>query len=148
MEPQLRIRLCDVAPSRFARFRNDEYFTIDAPWIIPALCRNLLVKGPVLEPCAGRGHMVQELRALGFTVRAADLYAHENPLISDIETGVDVFNLSSLRDYGSVITNLPYRDQDAILEHLLVLAARDVCLIAILARSEWSSALPIASSTR
>jgi hypothetical protein len=31
--------LCDVAPSRFERFDRDEYFTIDAAWIIPALCR-------------------------------------------------------------------------------------------------------------
>jgi hypothetical protein len=28
---------CDVAPSRFKRFDRDEYFTIDAGWIIPAL---------------------------------------------------------------------------------------------------------------
>ena len=68
--------LCDVAPSRFERFDQDEYFTIDAGWIIPALCCAVQVEGPILEPCAGRGHMVHELRALGFDVRAADLYAY------------------------------------------------------------------------
>jgi hypothetical protein len=65
--------LCDVAPSRFERFERDGYFTIDTSWIIPALCRAVHVEGPILEPCAGRGHMVRELRALGFVVRAADL---------------------------------------------------------------------------
>jgi hypothetical protein len=29
--------LCDITPSRFKRFDRDEYFTIDAAWIIPAL---------------------------------------------------------------------------------------------------------------
>jgi hypothetical protein len=48
--------LCDMAPSRFKRF---------ADWIILALCRAVQVEGPILEPCAGRGHMVRELRALG-----------------------------------------------------------------------------------
>jgi hypothetical protein len=28
---------CDAAPSLFKRFDRDEYFTIDAGWIIPAL---------------------------------------------------------------------------------------------------------------
>jgi hypothetical protein len=48
--------LCDVAPSRFKRLDRDEYFTIDAGWIIiPALCCAVQVEGPILEPCAGRG---------------------------------------------------------------------------------------------
>ena len=62
--------LCDVAPSRFERFERDEYFTIDAGWIIPALCCAVQVEGPILEPCAGRGHMVRELRALGLLCAA------------------------------------------------------------------------------
>jgi hypothetical protein len=32
---------CDVAPSRFERFGQDQYFTLDADWIIPALCREV-----------------------------------------------------------------------------------------------------------
>ena len=67
---------CDVAPSRFKRFDRDEYFTIDAGWIIPALCCAVQVEGPIFEPCAGRGHMVHELRARGFVVRGAALYAY------------------------------------------------------------------------
>ena len=91
--------LCDVAPSRFKRFDRDEYFTIDARWIIPALCCAVQVEGPILEPCAGRGHMVHELRALGFDVRAADLHAYPDSLVPDIKTGADVFDLKSLADY-------------------------------------------------
>jgi hypothetical protein len=130
----------DIAPSRFERLERDEYFTIDAAWIIPALCRAVQVEGPILEPCAGRGHMVHELRALGFVVHGADLYAYADTLVPDIKTGVDVLGLKSLARYRFIITNLPYHQQAAILTHLLPIAARDEVNVAVLARSEWSSA--------
>jgi DNA polymerase-1 len=133
--------LCDIAPSQFARFADDAYFTIDAPWIVPSLYRTIRIEGPIYEPCAGRGHLVVELRKLGFEVAAADLHPHADPLIPDIATGVDIFNLKSLAGYRFAITNLPYKEQDAILAHLLPIAARDGCAVAVLARSEWSSAV-------
>ncbi len=51
-----------IAPTRWSRATNDSYFTIDAPWIIPALLSKVKIAGPVLEPAAGVGHMVRELR--------------------------------------------------------------------------------------
>jgi hypothetical protein len=131
---------CDIAPTRFERLERDGYFTLDADWIVPALCRAIEVGGPILEPCAGRGHMVYALRALGFTVHAADLYPYEASHVPDIAIGADVFSFASLAGYRFVVTNLPYREQDAILAHLLPIAARDNCHVAVLARSEWSSA--------
>jgi hypothetical protein len=50
-----------IAPTRFERFANDNYFTLDAPWIIPALLSKVKIVGPVLEPAAGVGHMIREL---------------------------------------------------------------------------------------
>ena len=50
-----------IAPTRFERLPNENYFTLDAPWIIPALLSRSDF-GPVLEPAAGVGHMVRELR--------------------------------------------------------------------------------------
>jgi hypothetical protein len=131
---------CDIAPSRFKRLERDEYFTLDADWIIPALCRSVKLESPILEPCAGRGHMVHALRSLGFVVRAADLYAYPDSLVPDINTGADVFDLKSLAGYRFVVTNLPFFEQVAILAYLLPIAARDGCDVAVLARSEWSSA--------
>ncbi len=139
-EKRLGALSLSVAPSRFKRFDRDEYFTIDAGWIIPALCSAVQVEGPILEPCAGRGHMVHELRALGFVVRGADLYAYANSLVPDIKTGANVLDLKSLAGYRFIVTNLPYREQAAILAHLLPVAARDGVRVAVLARSEWSSA--------
>jgi hypothetical protein len=130
----------DIAPSRFERLERDGYFTIDAGWIIPALCCAVQIEGPILEPCAGRGHMVRELRARGFVVRGADLYAYADTLVPDIKSGEDVFDLKSLAGYRFIVTNLPYREQAAILAHLLPIAARDGVSVAVLARSEWSSA--------
>jgi hypothetical protein len=136
----MRPVLCDIAPSRFERFGNDRYLTIDSNWIVPALRRAVKIEGPLLEPCAGRGHMVAELRKLGFRVDAADLFAYEDPLVDDIAIGADVFDINELDGYRFVVTNLPYAEQNAILRHLLPIAARDGCAIATLARSEWRSA--------
>jgi hypothetical protein len=132
--------LCDIAPSRFERFGNDEYLTIDAYWIAPALIRAFGLEGPILEPCAGRGHLVVELRVLGFEVHAADLFPYPDPLVDDIAIGTDVFNIDSLAGYSFVVTNLPYKDQNAMLRRLLPIAARDGCHVAVLTRSEWASA--------
>jgi hypothetical protein len=90
-----------IAPSRFERLEDDNYLTIDADWIIPALLRAVRIEGPIFEPCAGRGHLVVELRAAGFEIDAADLYAHENPLIPDIVAGADVFDVDSLSSIAS-----------------------------------------------
>jgi hypothetical protein len=74
-----------IAPTRWDRLTNDSYFTIDAPWIIPALLSKVKIVGPVLEPAAGVGHMVRELRrGHGLEVIASDLYAYEEPLIPGI----------------------------------------------------------------
>jgi hypothetical protein len=96
--------LCDVAPSRLRASSATDTFTLDADWIILALCRAVQVEGPILEPCAGRGHMVRQLRALGFVVRAADLYAYADSLVPDIKTGADVFDLKSLAGYRFIVT--------------------------------------------
>jgi hypothetical protein len=54
-DPGARADRCDIAPSRFARIDREGYFTIDADWLVPALCRAVHVEGPILEPCAGAG---------------------------------------------------------------------------------------------
>jgi hypothetical protein len=128
-----------IAPSRFARFPNDNYFTLDAHWLISALLSKVPIGGPVLEPAAGVGHMVVELRQRGIEVVASDLHAYEDPLVSDIAVR-DLRQLTSLRGFKWAITNLPYRQQDALAAHLVELGTRDGCDIALLARAEWISA--------
>ena len=93
-----------IAPSRFERFSNDKCFTIDAPRIIPALLSKVRIVGPVLEPAAGVGHLVRELRrGYGFEVIASDLRAYASPLVPDIEVR-DIWAIDSLRGFGFVAT--------------------------------------------
>jgi hypothetical protein len=81
--------------------------------------------------------MVRELRALGFVVHAPDLYAYTDSLVPNLQTGTDVLDLKSLAGYRFIVTNLPYREQAAILAHLLPIAAREGVRVAVLARPKW-----------
>ena len=103
-----------IAPTRWSRIENDAYFTLDAHWIVPALLSKVKIVGPVLEPAAGVGHLVRELRrGHGLEVIASDLHAYEGALVPDI--GVrDIWAINSLKGFKWVITNLPYRDQDRL----------------------------------
>ena len=116
-----------MAESRRAGSReldNDNYFTIDSPWIIPALMSKVPIAGSVLEPAAGLGHMVIELRrGHGLAVTASDLHAYPDPLIPDIEIR-DLRSIDTLSGFNWAITNLPYRDQDVLAAHLVELGAR------------------------
>ena len=126
-----------IAPTRFDRLSNDNYFTLDAPWSVPALLSKLKIIGPVLEPAAGIGHLVRELRrGHGLEVIASDLHVYPDSLIPDI--GIrDIWTIDSLDGFKFVITNLPYRDQDRLGAHLVALGARDGCSVALLTRAEW-----------
>lgn len=123
----------------FKRIKHEAYFTLDAEMAVGALLGAVAVHGPVLEPCAGVGHLVVELRKRGIETDAADLVAHPQPLITGIEID-DVMAMKSLRNYSSLVTNLPYRDQDRILRHILPIAHRDEVAVAILTRSAWHHA--------
>jgi hypothetical protein len=126
-----------IAPTRWNRLENDRYFTIEADWIIPALLSKVQIVGPVLEPAAGVGHMVRELRhGHGLEVIASDLHAYEDPLVPDIGIA-DIRAIDSLRGFKWVVTNLPYDQQTELGAYLVQLGARDGCSVALLTRSEW-----------
>jgi hypothetical protein len=133
----------DIAPSRFERIEGDSYLTLDAPWIVPALLRAVPIKGRVLEPAAGRGHISLELKRAGYDVTSYDIRAFPDPLVDDITIG-DIRMRKSLTWYDWVITNLPYGDLEELAEILVKLGTRDECSIALLVRAEW----PIAKARR
>lgn len=124
-----------IAPTRFGRLSNENYFTIDAPWVVPALLSKVRIVGPVLEPAAGVGHLVRELRrGHGLEVIASDLHAYEEPLIPDIGTR-DIWATDLLKGFKFVVTNLPCKDQDKLGAHVVALGTRDGCGVAF--RVEW-----------
>jgi hypothetical protein len=103
----------------------------------PGAASKIKIVGPVLEPAAGVGHLVRELRrGHGLEVIASDLHAYEGALIPDIEIQ-DIRAIDSLRGFQWAISNLPYREQDALAAHPVALGARDGCSVALLTRAEW-----------
>ena len=118
------------------RHEGDGYLTIDAPWVVPALLRSVLIEGRVLEPAAGRGHLSLELRRAGFEVMSFDSRRYENPLVPDIEQG-DIRRLTTLAGFAWVVTNLPYEHLEELATHLIDLGARSQCAVALLVRAEW-----------
>ena len=126
----------DIAPTRFERIEGDGYLTLDAPWIVPALLRSVPIRGRVLEPAAGRGHISRELKRAGCVVESFDIRAYESPLVPDIGLG-DNRKLESLAGFSWGVTNLPYGDREELAESLVKLGTRDRCNVALLVRAEW-----------
>ena len=127
----------DIVPSRHERIEYDGYLTIDAPWIVPALLDRVpAITGRILEPAAGRGHLTLELRRIGLEVVSFDLRRYLNSLVDDIGMG-DIRELTTLRGFGFVVTNLPYGDLEELATHLIGLGVRDHCGVALLVRAEW-----------
>jgi hypothetical protein len=89
----------DIAPSRFERIEGDGYLTLDADWIVPALLSSVPIRGRVLEPAAGRGHLSVELKRAGLIVESFDVRAYTNPLVPDIGPG-DIRKLESLAGFN------------------------------------------------
>jgi 2-polyprenyl-3-methyl-5-hydroxy-6-metoxy-1,4-benzoquinol methylase len=67
--------------SDYARLERDRYDTIEAPLLLAALDDVVILKGRILEPACGQGHMAAELRHRGFEVVASDIATVSNPLI-------------------------------------------------------------------
>lgn len=126
----------------FERLELDSYFTLDAEMAIGALLKTRFVMprlDSILEPAAGRGHLVFELRRKGFKVTASDLAKHPDPLVPDIYTGIDLGTITAtdLKSYSAVVTNLPYDTQDQLLEGLLKKAHKVGVSVATLTRASW-----------
>jgi hypothetical protein len=113
-----------------ARDPYDDYPT-DPLWT-KALTDRVRLRGPLWEPAAGDGQMVDELRGQGYDVRATDL----------VRTGDDF--LSHRGEWaGSIVTNPPYRHVDEFLRTALESATEQVAMLLPIhglggkKRSEW-----------
>ena len=74
------------------------------------LLRHMTLEGPVLEPSAGRGAIVRELRRHGLQVRASDLHDHGAEPDLGIETGVDFLSMTSMSGCRSIVMNPPFKE--------------------------------------
>jgi hypothetical protein len=122
----------------YRRVANDAYFTIEANWLVPALLSAVDIRGPILEPCSGKGHLVDALRASGYAVKASELVDYGTGR-SDISVGVDMFSLTEkdMEGIGSVVTNFPYDCDDEATHHILSIGKKHGLQLASLAKSAW-----------
>ena len=74
-------------------------------------------KGPIWEPAAGNGDMVDVIKGRGYSVRA-----------TDISTGQDFLKCTQPWK-GDIVTNPPYRILDAFIEKALELASGRVAML-------------------
>jgi|SRR4051794_23023712 hypothetical protein len=75
---------------------------------VEMLLRHVPLRGPVLEPSAGLGAIVKELRHHGVQVRPSDLYDHGADPALGVETAIDFLRVTSLSDCRSI------RDESAV----------------------------------
>ena len=106
---------------------------------IDMLLRHVPVSGPVLEPSAGRGAIVRELRRHGLKVHASDLYDHKADPRLGIKTGVDFLKATTLFGCRSGVMNPPFKDAERHVRHALRLLP-DGGTLAVLLRMNWRAA--------
>ena len=106
---------------------------------VEMLLRHVPLRDPILEPSAGRGAIVRELRRHGLQVRASDLYDHGAEAGLGIETGVDFMSMTSMSGCRSIVMNPPFNDGDAHVRHALRLLPYQGTL-AVLLRLNWMAA--------
>jgi hypothetical protein len=130
-----------LQPSGYDRVSKDAYFSID-PVIGDDLIWTFTEIGlryrsmTVMEPCAGRGDLMRQLRSHGMHVAGYDLYDHPGRLGSNIVTGVDVLDFTGT-PLDMIVTNPPYKSPSAerVAEILLTHAPKQ--WIALLVSVMW-----------
>lgn len=69
--------------------------------------------GPILEPCAGRGHVVRELRNAGYSVLSNEPYCDPDGWSPELR--MDFLDGWNIRGCKSIVTNPPYRTAEAFI---------------------------------
>ena len=110
------------------------------PEAVEMLLRHVPLEGPVLEPSAGRGAIVRELRRNGLQVRAFDFHDHGAEPALGIETCIDFLSMTSMSGCRSIVMNPPFKDAEAHVRHALQLLP-ECGTLAVLLRSVWINAI-------
>ena len=95
------------------------------------------LRGPVLEPSAGKGAIAKRLRHHGHTVVAYDL--HDWYGAEGVEPSIDFLAQSDTRGCKSIVMNPPFKDADAHVRHALNILPQHGTLYVLL-RLTWIAA--------
>lgn len=115
--------------------RKDDLYETPAICVTAAHAAGVFdgLDGAIWEPCAGRGAISRELRALGFDVIAQDLVDYSGRDDS-IATGIDfLMERSAPQGCAAIVTNPPYKLADQFIRHGLTLAPRVIVLLRAMA---------------
>jgi hypothetical protein len=127
---------CPAAHAALQLRGHDLYET--PTWAVHALTRTgdierLHSGGAIWEPTAGRGAIVRELIAAGYSVVASDLVAYPGTNV-EIETTIDFLpERNPPADVSVVATSLPFRLADLFIRHGLSLGLPVVVLLRLMA---------------
>ena len=131
-----RVRRC----RQFCRLDNSRHpATCTRPRLRPSTCCWHVRCLARLEPSAGRGAIVKELRRHGLKVHASDLYDHKADPELRIKTGVDFLKTTTLFGCRAIIMNPPFKESEQHVRHALRLLPDDGMLAALL-RMNWRAA--------
>jgi hypothetical protein len=125
--------------SAYARVEGDKYFT--PAWVTAALLSVERFSGPILDPGAGAGHIVDVLKAAGLNGYGQDISPDRDDIFA-----MDFFDLSAAAACQNIITNPPYGKGgrlavDFIRQALsLTAGSREPGKVAMLLRVDFDSA--------
>jgi hypothetical protein len=116
-------------PSGYERKERDQYQT--PAWVTAALVPHIpgVARRRIWEPACGSGQMVRELQR-----HCPDVHG------SDIETGIDFLQQANA-GAEAIITNPPYRQARAFIEHALALTRPHTGIVAMLLRTDYDHAV-------
>jgi hypothetical protein len=130
-----------VQPGRHSLAERDKDCYETPRCAVEALLRAETLPLRIWEPAAGRGAIVNVLRAHGHAVIASDVVEYGFPL----DFTADFLTALPPKSCGAIITNPPYRDAERFVAHALNLVPR-VYLLLRLAFLESERRTPILDS--
>lgn len=127
--------------SGYERKEKEAYFSFDnviGDDLMWTLNRVHVKPEKVLEPCAGRGDLVRQLKDYKLDVDASDLHNHG----VDMKSGVDVLRLTKkdLAPYDLIVTNPPFKSPSAESVALSLYSEAPHAWIALLLPVLWLTA--------
>jgi len=123
--------------SGYERVENDAYWTPE--WCTKALLKKVALRGLIVEPAAGIGHIADVVRAAGYDVAEFDIVNRSNRPTLKIADFLKVDQLSLSREV-SVVTNPPYVLAEEFVRHAIKLTKEREGMVAMLLRNEWDCA--------
>jgi hypothetical protein len=122
--------------SGYERKARDVYET--PAWVTEALVATVKLRGPIWEPAAGGGKIVNVIRKAGFEVLASDI-AGSTPNAPAMGDFLSAY-ASPMKSLGAVVTNPPYGLAQEFVETALAITKPFKGQVAMLLRIDWDSA--------